>query len=170
MIRKYQSTDFPWLLQWVTDPKSLFTFAGPSWIFPITNEQVITHQQKYPGKQLYVGIDENNAPVAIGEIITNEEHAPRLGRLLVGDPAKRGLGLGEKFIRELVETCIRLYQPKDICLFVLEENTIAIRTYLKLGFRISEEKITEMVFDNQPYPVLKMVLPEAAFPTNQTIT
>lgn len=158
MIRKYQPADFSWLQNWVTDSKALFTFAGPSWSFPLTMEQIIDHQQKCPFKQLYVGVDETDAPFAIGEIITNEEHAPRLGRLLVADPAKRGMGLGEKFIHELIDRLIQLHGATEICLFVLEENTAAIRTYKKIGFRLSEENIPDMVYDNNPCPVFKMVL------------
>lgn len=158
MIREYQPADFSWLQQWVTDPKALFTFAGPSWSFPLTKEQIIDHQQKFPFKQLYVGVDKTDAPFAIGEIITNEEHAPRLGRLLVGDPAKRGLGLGEKFIRGLMDKLIQFHGATKICLFVLEENLTAIRTYKKIGFRFSAENIPDMVFENKPYPVFKMVI------------
>jgi RimJ/RimL family protein N-acetyltransferase len=159
MIRTFQPADFEWLQKWVSDPKALFTFAGPSWTFPITLNQIIEHQIKFPDKQLFVGVDENNAPFAIGEIILNEEHAPRLGRLLIGDPAKRGLGLGEKFIRELIHQCIHLQQhTKEICLFVLEENTSAIHIYKKIGFVFSDEKIPDMTFNNQSYPVKKMIL------------
>lgn len=163
MIRKYHADDFPWLEKWVTDAKILFTFAGPSWTFPLSRQQLIQHQQEFPGKQLYVGLDENNEPMAIGEIITNEAHSPRLGRLLIGDPAKRGLGLGKKFILELIDTMIQLHQPDEICLFVLVENTSAIRTYYKIGFRFSEEKIPDMVFNNTTYPVFKMVLNTSIF-------
>lgn len=149
MIREYQPADFSWLQQWVTDPKALFTFAGPSWSFPLTMEQIIHHQQKFPYKQLYVAVNETDAPFAIGEIITNEEHSPRLGRLLVADPATRRMGLGEKFIRELIDKLIQLHGATEVCLFVLEENLIAIRTYKKIGFRFSEEKIPDMVFENK---------------------
>jgi RimJ/RimL family protein N-acetyltransferase len=158
MIRKYRAEDFEWLRKWVTHPKQLFVFAGPSWSFPITEEQVVDHQRKFPGKQLYIGLNEENEPIAIGEIITNELHAPRLGRLLVGDPANRGHGLGTKFIRELIATFVALHQPNDICLFVLEENAQAIRTYEKIGFQLTDEKIPDMIFDSHAYPVLKMIL------------
>ncbi|MBZ5855965.1 GNAT family N-acetyltransferase [Flavihumibacter profundi] len=163
MIRKYQPDDFHILEKWVQDPKLLFTFAGPSWSFPITQQQVAAHQEKFPNKQLYIGLNDLGDPIAIGEIITDEPHSPRLGRLLVGDPALRGKGIGEKFIRELIAECVRLNQIDNICLFVLEENQSAISLYKKIGFIFSEEKIPDMILENQSYPVLKMLLKIADF-------
>ncbi|MGZ5244596.1 MAG: hypothetical protein ACXWD4_11795, partial [Bacteroidia bacterium] len=46
------------------------------------------------------------------EIITNEANAPRLGRLLVGAPQMRGKGLGQQFISELIDECVKLFQQK----------------------------------------------------------
>jgi hypothetical protein len=83
MIRAYLSTDFDWLVQWITDPQILFLFAGSSWNYPLTKAEILAHQRKYPHKQLYILTDEQDLPVAFGEIILQEEHAPRLGRLLV---------------------------------------------------------------------------------------
>lgn len=157
-IRKYRPEDILLLENWFTDPELLFTVAGPGWTYPISPEQIQLHQQQYPFKQIYIG-EENGLPVAMGEIIVNEEHAPRLGRLLVGEKQKRGSGLGERFIRLLLEECIRLYHPASICLFVLETNLPAIGLYKKIGFLLSDEKIQDMIYMGDPRKVLKMILP-----------
>ncbi|MBC6489720.1 GNAT family N-acetyltransferase [Flavihumibacter stibioxidans] len=156
-IRKYRPEDISLLQQWITDPELMFTVAGPGWNYPITTAQIEAHQQQYPSKQLYIG-EADGMPVAMGEIIVNEEHAPRLGRLLVGDQNKRGLGIGEKFIRELMSECIRLYHPDSICLFVLETNLSAIRLYKKIGFSFTGDHIPDMIREGEPRKVLKMIL------------
>lgn len=158
MIRPYQENDFPFLEKWITDPFLLFQFAGPSWEFPITPEQIVRHQRLFPNKQLYVGLDENHQPIAFGEIIHGEIHSPRLGRLLVGDPNLRGRGIGRNFILALIRECQRLFQPEEICLFVLTTNSKAYSLYRKIGFRDSGEKIPDMEWNGNSYPVLKMVL------------
>lgn len=163
MIRKYEPADFPLLQSWVTDPKDLFTFAGPSWAYPLTESQVEAHQEKFPHKQLYLGLDESGQPFAIGEIILREVHAPRLGRLLVGDPLKRGKGLGWQFIRELILECLEIHPTEQISLFVLQENQQAIKTYLNLGFQFSPEDIPDMHFNGQAFLVRKMVLDTKSF-------
>lgn len=158
MIRKYQPEDFIYLTNWISDPKILFVFAGPSWNFPITIDQINDHQNKFPHKQLYIGLDDDGIPFAIGEIIGHEPNAPRIGRLLIGDPAKRGFGLGKKFITALINQCLEVFPTHEICLFVLEENSIAIRAYKNLGFLFTTDEIPDMLYDNQFYPVKKMVL------------
>lgn len=156
-IRKYQPEDISLLQQWITDPDLLFTVAGPGWTYPITAGQIEAHQRQYPSKQLYIG-EANGIPVAMGEIIVNEEHAPRLGRLLVGDANIRGHGIGEKFIRELIDECKRLYHPDSICLFVLETNLSAIGLYKKIGFTFTGDNIPDMIQEGEPRKVLKMIL------------
>jgi RimJ/RimL family protein N-acetyltransferase len=158
MIRTYLSTDFEWLAQWITNPQILFLFAGTSWNYPLTEAQIVAHQQKYPNKQLYILTDENNLPVAFGEIILKEEHAPRLGRLLVGDPAKRDKGYGKKLIAELINICRASAPGEEICLFVLEHNLSAIRSYEKIGFQFTNTQIPAMLFENDYFIVKKMVL------------
>ncbi|MCG7858280.1 GNAT family N-acetyltransferase [Flavihumibacter sp.] len=158
MIRKYRDEDFKFLKSWVTDPFLLFQFAGPGWKFPLTEEQIRQHQLLYPFKQLYIGCDDNGDAYAIGEIITNEPHSPRLGRLLVGERALRGKGLGTKFISELIDECKRLHPADSICLFVMEGNDSAINCYLKLGFRFSDEEIPDMIYEGVPRKILKMSL------------
>lgn len=157
-IRPYRPEDFFLLQNWLSDPALLFTVAGPGWTYPISQEQIENHRQQYPFKQLYIG-EENGVPLAMGEIIGREEHAPRLGRLLVGEKQKRGTGLGEKFIRLLIQECIRLYHSDSICLFVLEKNVSAMGLYKKIGFNLSDEKIPDMVYQGNPEKVLKMVMP-----------
>jgi RimJ/RimL family protein N-acetyltransferase len=157
MIRKYREDDFPLLESWVTDADLLFQFAGPGWSFPLTMEQIKKHQSEFPFKQLYIGY-ENQAAYGIGEIITNEPHSPRIGRLLIGDPAQRGKGLGESLLKELIAECIRLYDPVSICLFVLDSNYEAIRCYEKAGFTKSDEEIPDLLFNQFPARIIKMVL------------
>ena len=158
MIRKYTEEDFFLLQSWITDATTLFQVAGSSWTYPLTPTQINRHRLDHPHKQLYIGYDQRNEPVAIGEIITNDEHSPRLGRILVGDQAKRGKGLGERFVRELVDECVRLYNPRNICLFVLESNVSAANCYKKIGFQFTDEAIPDMVFHDRSFRVLKMVM------------
>ncbi len=158
MIRKYLEEDFSQLSKWITSPQLLFQFAGPGWKYPLTKEQVQKHQEDFPHKQLYLGCDASGKPYAIGEIITNEPHSPRIGRLLIGNPLDRGKGLGGVFLQELIAETARLYDPLSICLFVLENNAPAIRCYQKLGFEFSEEPIPDMLLEDIPYRVYKMIL------------
>ncbi len=158
MIKKYEDTDFKLLTDWVTDDDLLFQFSGPDWTFPITKEQIRNHQLKFPFRQLYVGYNANCEAYALGEIITNEQDAPRLGRLLIGNPSLRGKGLGQVFIGELIEECSKLHSPEQIHLFVYEHNLQAIKCYERLGFRFNNDGGRILVKDEKEVKVLKMTL------------
>lgn len=159
MIRPYTDSDFDLLTQWIPDADALFQFSGPGWHFPLTREQMYAYQAKkhISGlRQFYVGYHEQGLSYAFGEIINGDAHSPRLGRILL-DPAQRGKGLGEQFMRDLVNECIQRIQPPHIYLFVLDGNTNAIRCYEKIGFRFDgveqliphagqEERMRRMVF------------------------
>lgn len=154
-LRKYTPADFHYLSSWITDADLLFQFAGPDWSFPITEEQLENYQQKFPHKQFYIGL-QNETPFGFGEIIGNETVSPRLGRLLIGGEANRGIGLGQLFIQLLIAECTALFNPEAIHLFVLENNKQAISCYLKCGFDFAETPDFTLSYKNENFKVLKM--------------
>lgn len=157
MIRKYEPQDFKYLNSWIPDAELLLMFSGPLWTFPLTPEQIEKHQEKFPFKQLYVGLTAENTPYAIGELIWNEPNSPRLGRLLIGDPNQRGKGLGTVFIRELMDEFIKQLNPETICLFVFDENISAIKCYEKIGFKSDPTQLDIARLNGKEYPMRKMV-------------
>jgi len=158
MIRPYREEDFQYLGQWVTDADLLLRFSGPAWTFPLTEEQIRSHQQQYPCKRLYVGCDAREIPFAIGELIWNEEDSPRLGRILIGDPGQRGKGTGTAFVKELILEFIRLHNPKEICLYVLEGNEAAARCYRKLGFQFDQVEPKRILYNGSEMRMFRMTL------------
>ena len=130
MIKKYTDEDFAWLEKWITTADLLTQFAGSLWTFPLTREQFSSYREVYPNRFLYLGYQEGASdPFAMGEIIVDDPDDPRLGRLLVGDPAARGKGAGTGFIRELIEESRQLTQAETLFLFMAEDNIPAIRCF-----------------------------------------
>jgi len=142
-LKKYTNAHFDLLESWITDADLLFQFAGTTWKFPFTRQQMTDYQSQFPERQFYMGYDDDNQPFAFGEIIVNDINTPRLGRLLVGKENNRGKGLGGKFIDLLVRECNQRLAPDIIYLYVFEDNFPAILCYEKAGFiRDTENKIT----------------------------
>lgn len=135
MLRPYTPSDFQLLNSWITDADLLLKFSGPDWQFPLTETVLNEHIQKHPDRYMYIGCTDAGEPYAIGQIITNEDNAPRLGRLLVGESTMRGKGLGSQFVKELLIECQRITQTKEIYLYVDQENSQAIKCYEKCGFK-----------------------------------
>ena len=143
-LRKYADSDFPVLKSWVTDPQLLFMFAGGSWSFPLEFEQVRDYQLAHPLKQSYVLCDDQDLPVAFGELITGDANSPRLGRLLVGGEENRGKGIGKILIQHLIAESKKRNTENFIHLFVFEENTPAVRCYENMGFKFVPEVVVPM--------------------------
>lgn len=157
-LRKYQPTDFALLAQWVTSPALLFQFAGTDFTYPLIQKQVDSYQATHPDRLFYMACLPNNEPFAFGEIIPQDNNVPRLGRLLVGDTAKRGKGLGAIFVQLLVDECVKLYNCSFIELYVLTTNAQAIRCYQKVGFRLVADSHFQLVVNGESFLIDKMLL------------
>jgi RimJ/RimL family protein N-acetyltransferase len=158
MLRTYSDDHFRLLTLWITDPYILFQFSGTYFSYPLTREQIDEYLIKFPERRFYIGYDPEDTPYAFGEIIPKPGLPPRLGRLLVGDPEKRGKGLGGIFVRELIARIRHMMNPAAVDLFVLENNLPAIRCYEKIGFSFLPGEKFDLVFEEISYRVKKMRL------------
>jgi len=157
MIRPYTSADFKQLESWVTDAALLLQFSGTDFSYPITEQQIEDYRTIHPDRCFYMGYTKENVPFAFGEIISQKGAGPRLGRILVGEPGLRGLGLGKCFIKLLVEECKRVYDCDTVELFVWDKNAAAIRCYAAVGFKYLPEKCKTLVHEGISYDIYKMV-------------
>ncbi|WP_299291150.1 GNAT family protein [uncultured Mucilaginibacter sp.] len=155
-ITKYSSNYFHFLSRWITNADLLFQFAGTEFSYPITEKQIEHYQHKNPDRSFYIGLNKENEAVAFGEIIPQENNIPRIGRLLIGNPADRGKGFGTSFIHLLLAECKKRFQTETVELFVLEDNLPAIHCYQKIGFRFSPGQNWEVSHNGQTYLLHKM--------------
>lgn len=155
-ITKYSPAHFIFLSRWITSPDLLFQFSGTTFSYPITENQLVKYQAENPDRNFYVGLNSNNAIIAFGEIIPQENQIPRIGRLLIGNPEERGKGFGTSFIHLLLAECKRLFQTKTVELFVLKNNLPAIKCYQKIGFEFLPNQTWTVNHNQQDYLLLKM--------------
>jgi RimJ/RimL family protein N-acetyltransferase len=158
MIRKYLEDDFEILESWVTDRDLLVQFSGTGFSFPLTKDQIANYQTANPDRTFFLGLNHRLERYAFGEIIPQDSSVPRLGRILIGDNAHRGVGLGQLFVKDLVQECIARYDCKSVELFVWDQNQAAIQCYSKVGFEYLPEKQMTMIHDNKRYNIYKMRL------------
>lgn len=137
-LSKYTDEDFPILDKWVTSAELLFLFAGSNWTYPLTMEAIHDYQLANPEKQSYLLYNDENEAIAFGELISGGDHAPRLGRLLVGLENNRGKGYGKILIQQLIDESRKVNPQKFIHLFVLEDNYPARKCYENLGFQFDQ--------------------------------
>ncbi len=156
MLRKYTDVDFAYLREWITDAETLFRFSGPDWEFPLTREVLNAYIVLHPERQFYLGLNEEGVPFAFGEIITGDAHSPRLGRLLVGGEENRGKGLGQTFVKALIDETIKNFHSPELFLFVFDDNERGIACYKKCGFEFTGDEHARKDPQGWELNVLKM--------------
>lgn len=156
MLRPYTKTDFPFLEKWVDSAELLLQFAGTDFSWPLTEKQLSDYQNLHPDRSFYMGTTGNQVPFAFGEIIPQENNIPRLGRIIIGDSASRGKGLGRQFVNLLLEECWSKNFKQAVDLFVWDKNTAAIKCYQAVGFIYNPEKEITLTIENQSYNIHRM--------------
>ncbi|MWC29173.1 GNAT family N-acetyltransferase [Paenibacillus sp. MMS18-CY102] len=146
--------DFGTIVGWVNqcDEDFLIQWAGPTYTFPLTVEQMQCHYHK--------GINSLDADVFLYKIISTDnnnemigslqlcrfdpnKHEAVIGRFLIGEANDRGSGLGTIALKKAVKIGFKQFGLRSIRLNVFDINHAAIRCYERVGFE--KGKITENV-------------------------
>lgn len=131
-----------WLISCVDSPEALLMWAGPVFDYPLNAAQLREHfaelaKEEPPARPLRATVD--GATVAYAELrdLAPKEGRGRLSRIMV-DPAWRGSGVAEKFVRAVVALAFNELRLARLELGVFQQNAAARRLYDKLGFEINE--------------------------------
>jgi len=157
MLQPYNNAHFHVLDSWVTDGDLLLQFSGTDFSYPLTEKQLADYQVLHPDRRFYIGYTSDRVPFAFGEIIPQENGYPRLARILVGEAALRGQGLGRHFIKLLLAEAMKRYQTNTVELFTWEKNYAAIKCYESVGFKFLPERCKVMLHNGIRYNIHKMI-------------
>nr|WP_294897477.1 GNAT family protein [uncultured Pedobacter sp.] len=151
----FHKAHFQILIDWISDEDTLLKFAGIGFYYPLNVEQLEDYTQKYPDRLMFLSVDENEKPIAYGEIIPQDNHSARLGHLIIGESQQRGKGLGQKLIQLLNEKAKLKLGIKTMQLFLLGGNLSAEKCYIKYGFQFIDNDF-HIVHKGETYDILKM--------------
>ena len=88
-LEKFDPHGYDLLLSWVDSAESLMQFAGPTFTYPLTREQLdksLSDENRLPFKLVGTGSEKM---IGYAEIYLTPESA-YLGRIIIGDPLDRG--------------------------------------------------------------------------------
>jgi len=124
---------FDQLIAWSPTPEFLLQWAGPGFRFPLDDAQL--HSLMDGPDRLFTATEDGRV-IGHAEIGRVDEVAGHgwLMRILIGDPADRGRGLGRVVVQRLVDIAFQDLDLQRIYLHVLESNEAAIKLYRSLGF------------------------------------
>lgn len=146
-LQKFEKSDFDRLIGWIPDEQFLIQTCGPLFKWPFNVGQLEQHLKNAEGEKptVYafnaVIVPENKVIGHVGIIWIDYEKANgMLGPILIGDPDLRGKGYGKEVVKMAVDFGFNSIGLDEICLWIFEFNTAAIRCYEKTGFKKCELK------------------------------
>lgn len=151
------------LISWVDSEETLMQFAGPSYNFPLTPEQLdISLSDKNRIAFRIVG-NETNLSMGHCEVYLSGNSA-KIGRILIGDKEQRGKGLGKQIVNLLLEHIFSKLNITTVELNVFDWNTSAIKCYEKIGFTINPNKKLERKIKDETWTAIKMIIAKEKWP------
>ena len=156
-LEPFTKDDFIRLISWIGNEEELIQFAGPTFAFPLTEDQL----QKYLENQNTNAfkIVEQSSQKIIGhcEIYLTETSA-KLCRILIGEKSFRGKGLGFELVNIMLDKCFNELNYYLVELNVYDWNTSAIKCYEKAGFIVNPEKTKTIEVNGKTWTSINMFI------------
>lgn len=143
-LEQLEEKDFPQIVEWINqhDGDFLVQWAGLTYHYPLTAEQMIRHYEKginsLASDVFIYRIMDNETNRFIGTIqlcrFNRERNDAVIGRFLIGSQMDRGKGNGKAALTEMVRIGFDEFGLRSIRLNVFDCNSRAIRCYESVGF------------------------------------
>jgi RimJ/RimL family protein N-acetyltransferase len=150
--------DYEQLISWIPNEEMLMQFAGPSFHFPVTAEQLdlsFADKNRTPYKVLHT---RDKIIIGHAEIVLQGTATALLSRVFIGDRAYRGKGLGQPLVNELVSLTFNQPGIEEVSLNVFDWNIPAIKSYEKAGFQFNREKTLTRHINGKTWIAINMLL------------
>jgi RimJ/RimL family protein N-acetyltransferase len=137
---EFAREDMPRLIGWIQSPEDLSAWAGAFFTYPLDQAKLERYlnsgRGEHPERRIFKAVDAESSE-AVGHIELSHiwpHLSARISRVLVGDPALRGHGVGTRIVRALVQQAFAEYSFGHIDLGVDAANRRAIACYRRAGF------------------------------------
>ena len=102
-LTPFKPSDFNRLISWIDSKELLITIAGTVLTYPLTTDQLHTYLADPKSISFNVVDTIQGKTIGHAEIIKTGIGTCKLDKVLIGDKAIRGKGIGEKLINELLD-------------------------------------------------------------------
>lgn len=138
-LQPFTRDDISRLIGWIPSPDFLMLWAGALFRFPLDDLQfelyINSAEGDNPMRRIYRVVQDGEV---IGHIELNnlnlEHRTATLSRVLIGNTALRGQGIGAQMIEQVLAIGFGQLNLHRIDLVVFDFNQPALRLYEKLGF------------------------------------
>ncbi|WP_173917341.1 GNAT family N-acetyltransferase [Halobacillus sp. Marseille-Q1614] len=166
-LENFTEKDEQQLIAWISDPRLLVQWAGSSFTFPLTSEQLEIYRQK-ANCQIYKAVE---GGLTVGHAaLKNIDHinrSARVGHIFISSE-ERGKGLGLKMLEALLEVSFNELQLHKVSLGVFDFNEPAVHTYKKAGFQIDGCLLDHKLVDHEFWNLWEMSILESEWNVNDS--
>ena len=120
------------LLSWIEDEDDLILWSGNTFENAFSR-LIFLHHLERKNLNSFAYVNHKNELFAYGEIVRTKPKIATICRVIV-HPEKRGMGIGQKFCKELIDWIKKKDVFNWISLNTLRNNLSAYQCYNKLGF------------------------------------
>jgi RimJ/RimL family protein N-acetyltransferase len=136
--------DFQLLINWIDNEDLLLNWAGSQFRFPLNGKKLDwyikdTNDFEKSDTLVYKAVDDETGQT-VGHIslsvINRQNGSARITRVLVGNSAERGKGIGEQIIKAMLKIGFEEIGLHRMSLGVYDFNEQGVRCYKKCGFNV----------------------------------
>jgi RimJ/RimL family protein N-acetyltransferase len=157
-LTPFQPSDFSRLISWIDSKELLITIAGTVLTYPLTTDQLYAYLLDLNSISFNVVDTIQGKTIGHAEIIKTGLGTCKLDKVLIGDKAIRGKGIGEKLINALLDYSFKKLDIKEVELYVYDWNIGGIKCYEKVGFVINPNKIQTTKLEDIQWRALNMTI------------
>lgn len=160
---RFDTNDFQRLINWADTEELLVQFGGPIFTFPLTIDQLYEYISEAQRSIFKVIELPSNCVIGHAELVPSENNSVKFCRILIGDKSKRGKGLGQELINELLEMSFLQLGYEKAELNVYDWNIGAIKCYEKNGFKRNPDKVNRVEVNGNSWTALNMTVMRSAW-------
>jgi RimJ/RimL family protein N-acetyltransferase len=168
-LEPFGPDDFDRFISWIGNKELLLQIAGTYFSYPLTSAQLQNYLNDDNSRAFNIVDTLTNTVIGHAEIIPGHNKVCKLDKVLIGDKANRGKGIGRYVINLLLAFSFKNLEAKKVELNVYDWNTVAIRSYERCGLIINYDKQMTTEFDGAIWAALNMVIDKEKWASLQDV-
>jgi len=152
-LEAFNDSDIDQLIQWISSEELNYLWAGPTYEFPLTSQQIKVHCAQTEVISFMYRLHDQN--VGCIELFYIDDHHYRVCRVFIADEY-RGQGMAKQMITALIMKAQTEFNCNKLSLAVFEHNLVAKQCYLSLGFRITQIKSGARYYKGKSINLVRM--------------
>jgi len=157
-LAPFNPSDFDEFISWIDNEELLVTIAGTAFNYPLSGEQLQNYLVLENSYSFTIIDAEQNKKVGHAEVVLSGKSTYKIDKLIIGDKANRGKGIGGKVINELLNFSFQNLNALVVELNVFDWNIGGIICYKKCGFIINEDASTNFQVGDKNWTALNMTI------------